>query len=32
VKYTGPPLHGKGSEAVAIEELVLSCERITLDK
>jgi phage tail-like protein len=32
VKYTGPPLHGKGSGAVAIEELVLSCEYITLDK
>jgi phage tail-like protein len=32
VKYTGPPLHGKGSGAVAIEELVLSCEYVTLDK
>lgn len=32
VKYTGPPLHGKGSGAVAIEELVLSCEYITLVK
>ena len=32
VKYTGPPLHGKGSGAVALEELVLSCEYITLDR
>ena len=33
VKYTGPPLgHGKGSGPVAIEELVLSCEYVTLDK
>ena len=31
-KYTGPSLHGKGSGAVAIEELVLSCEYITLDR
>ena len=27
VKYTGPPLNAKGTD-VAIEELVLSCERI----
>lgn len=32
LKYAGPPLHGKGSGAVTIEELVLSCEYITLDK
>ncbi len=29
VKYTGPTLSGKGTD-VAIEELVLSCERIEL--
>lgn len=29
IKYTGPSLSGKGTE-VAIEELVLSCERIEL--
>ena len=31
-KYTGPPLTGGGSGDVAIEELVLSCESITLVK
>lgn len=31
-KYTGPPLTGSGSGDVAIEELVLSCESITLVK
>ncbi|MGE5673331.1 MAG: phage tail protein [Mycobacterium leprae] len=30
IKYTGPSLSGKGSE-LAIEELVLSCERIDLE-
>jgi phage tail-like protein len=30
IKYTGPSLNGKGSD-VAIEELVLSCERIELE-
>ena len=28
MKYTGPTLSGAGGE-VAVEELVLSCERIT---
>ena len=27
IKYTGPPLNGKGTD-VAIEELVMACERI----
>jgi len=31
-KYTGPNLTGNGSGEVAIEELVLSCESITLVK
>jgi phage tail-like protein len=31
-KYTGPPLTAGGSGDVAIEELVLSCESITLVK
>jgi phage tail-like protein len=31
-KYTGPNLTGSGSGEVAIEELVLSCESITLVK
>jgi len=30
VKYSGPPLNAKGND-VAIEELVLSCERIETD-
>ena len=30
VKYTGPPLNATGND-VAIEELVLSCERIELN-
>ena len=29
IKYTGPSLNGKGTD-IAIEELVLSCERIDL--
>lgn len=32
VSYTGPTLGSKGSSDVAMEELVLSCERITLVK
>ena len=31
IKYTGPPLNAKGTD-VAIEELVLSCERIEVRK
>jgi phage tail-like protein len=31
MKYTGPALNGKGTD-VAIEELVLSCERIELKR
>ncbi len=30
IKYTGPALSGKGTE-LAIEELVLACERIDLE-
>ncbi len=30
IKYTGPSLNGKGTD-VAIEELVLACERIELE-
>ena len=30
IKYTGPPLSGKNND-IAIEELVLSCEDITLE-
>ena len=31
IKYIGPPLNAKGTD-VAIEELVLSCERIEMEK
>lgn len=31
IKYTGPTLNGKGGTDVAIEELVLACERLDVE-